>query len=264
MRSAVKPVVLVGAVWLGCAAYIAAQTDFEWRGQLAAGQSIEIKGINGDVRAVAGRGNEVEVTATRSARRSNPADVRFEVAAHTGGVTICAIYPAASGQPANECQAGPGGRFSSSNNDTVADFTVRVPPGIGFIARTVNGSVDGEALQANAEGYAVNGSIRLATTGLARATTVNGSITASMGRADWPEGASFKTVNGEITLSLPPAVNADVRAEAVNGHIRSALPINLTSQTNGRRLEGTLGSGGRQLALSTVNGSITLVMLKGQ
>jgi DUF4097 and DUF4098 domain-containing protein YvlB len=124
--------------------------------------------------------------------------------------------------------------------------------------------VDGDALQANAEGYTVNGSIRLATTGLARATTVNGSITASMGRADWPEGASFKTVNGEITLSLPPVVNADIRAEAVNGHIRSALPITLTGPTNGRRLEGTLGSGGRPLALSTVNGSITLVMLKAQ
>jgi len=33
----------------------------------------------------------------------------------------------------------------------------------------------------------------------------------------------------------------------------------MAAQSEGRRLQGTLGSGGRQLALSTVNGSITLL-----
>jgi hypothetical protein len=35
----------------------------------------------------------------------------------------------------------------------------------------------------------------------------------------------------------------------------------MAGQFEGRRLQGTLGSGGRQLALSTVNGSITLLKL---
>ena len=263
MHNVLKPVVaLAGIVSLGYTAHIAAQSDFNWRGQLAAGQTIEIKGINGEVRAVAASGNEVEVTATRSARRSNAADVRVEVVPHTGGVTICAVYPEAPGQPPNECQAGAGGRSSSRNNDTVVDFTVGVPRGVGFIGRTVNGSIDGDSLQGNAEGYTVNGSVRLNTTGLARATTVNGSITASMGRTDWPDGANFKTVNGEITLSLPPAVNAEVRAESLNGNVRSELPIAVSGQITARRLQGVLGSGGPTLALSTVNGSITL--LKGR
>ena len=93
-----------GIVGLACAAPAAAQSDFEWRGQMAPGQGIEIKGINGNVRAVAARGNEVEVTATRTARRSNPADVRFEVVPHAGGVTICAVYPAAPGPAAERVQ----------------------------------------------------------------------------------------------------------------------------------------------------------------
>ena len=139
------------------------------------------------------------------------------------------------------------------------NFTVRVPAGVGFIGRTVNGAVDGEALQGNAEAHSVNGSIRLVTTGLANATTVNGSINVTVGRADWPDGADFKTVNGEITLKLPQVVNAELRASTVSGSIKSELPIALTGQVEGRRLQGTLGSGGRQLALSTVNGSITLL-----
>jgi DUF4097 and DUF4098 domain-containing protein YvlB len=80
-----------------------------------------------------------------------------------------------------------------------------------------------------------------------------------MGRADWPDGADFRTVNGEITLRLPAAVNAEVRAETANGHIKSELPLAITGQVDPRRLQGTLGSGGRRLALATVNGSITLL-----
>ncbi len=257
--NALRHAALAGIVGLACAAPAAAQNDFEWRGQMAAGQGIEIKGINGSIRAVAARGNEVEVTATRTARRSNPADVRFEVVPHAGGVTVCAVYPAAPGQPPNECKPGSGGRSSSRDNDTNVNFTVRVPAGVGFIGRTVNGAVDGEALQGNTEAHTVNGSIRLVTTGLANATTVNGSINATVGRADWPDGADFKTVNGEITLKLPAVVNAELRATTMNGSIKSELPIAVTGQTEGRRLQGTLGSGGRQLALSTVNGSITLL-----
>jgi hypothetical protein len=258
--NALRQAALAGVVGLAFAAPAAAQSsDFEWRGQMAPGQGIEIKGINGSVRAVVARGNEVEVTATRTARRSNPADVRFEVVPHAGGVTICAVYPAAPGQPPNECKAGSGGRSSSRDNDTAVDFTVRVPAGVAFIGRTVNGAVDGEELQGNAEAHTVNGSIRLVTTGLANATTVNGSISATVGRADWPDGADFKTVNGEITLKLPPVVNAELRATTANGSIKSELPIAVTGQIEGRRLQGTLGSGGRQLALATVNGSITLL-----
>jgi DUF4097 and DUF4098 domain-containing protein YvlB len=123
----------------------------------------------------------------------------------------------------------------------------------------VNGEVDGDGLQANAEGHTVNGSIRLVTTGYALANTVNGSINATMGRADWPDDASFKTVNGEITLRLPTALNADVRAQTTNGSIKSELPITVTGQIENKRLQGTLGSGGHRLALTTVNGSITLL-----
>jgi hypothetical protein len=236
----------------------AAQTDFEWRGQMAPGQSIELKGINGSIRAVAARGNEVEVTATRTARRSNPADVRFEVVPHAGGVTICAVYPARQGQPANVCRPGSEGRMSSQNNDTTVNFAVQVPAGIGFIGRTVNGDVDGEQLRGNAEGHTVNGSIRVATTEVARATTVNGSIEVAMGRSDWAGEATFKTVNGEIRVKLPASASTEVRADAVNGRIRSELPLTIAGQLDGKHLQGTLGSGGRQLALSTVNGNITL------
>ena len=78
---------VVGATLL-MLSHVGAQTDFQWHGRLASGQTIELKGINGDIRATASSSGEVEVTAARSARRSNPADVRIEVVPHAGGVNV--------------------------------------------------------------------------------------------------------------------------------------------------------------------------------
>src|SRR5437867_10662821 len=240
---------IVSLTMLVGAAQAAAQTDFQWHNRLATGQTIEIKGINGDVRATASSSGEVEVTATRSARRSNPADVRIEVVPHAGGVTICAVYPTVPGRQPNRCEAGGEVRSNTRDNDTVVHFDVRVPYGIGFVGRTVNGEINAESLQSDAEAHTVNGSIRVATTGLAVASTVNGAVDVAMGRADWPEGAAFKSVNGGITLTLPVVVDADLRAETLNGSITADFPITVTGQFSSRRLNGTIGNGGRPLTL---------------
>jgi hypothetical protein len=239
-----------------------AQSGFQWHGRLAAGQTIEIKGINGDVRATGSSSGDVEVTAARSARRSNPDEVRIEVVPHVGGVTICAVYPAPQGRDPNRCEPGDGSRSSTRDNDTVVHFDVRVPSGVGFVGRTVNGEVSGESLQGDAEAHTVNGSVRLTTNGLAVASTVNGSVNATMGRANWPNGATFKTVNGGIRLTLPSAFDAELHAEMLNGTLTSEFPISvITSTLRPRRLHGTIGVGGRDLNVSTVNGSIRLLKM---
>ena len=231
---------------------------FQWRGALSQGQAIEIKNVNGDVHAAVSQSGQVEVTARKTARRSNPAEVRIEVVPHGGGVTICAVYPSSDGAP-NTCESSGRGRNNTNNNDTVVNFDVRVPPGVSFVGRTVNGEVEANGLQSDVQAQTVNGSVKVATTGLATAATVNGSVTATMGRADWPEGGDFKTVNGSITLTLPSVFDADVRADALNGSITSDFPITMTGTVSPRRLRGTVGAGGHNLTLSTVNGSIRLL-----
>src|SRR4051812_6604039 len=207
---------------------VVAQQDFQWRGRVAQGQSIEIKGVNGGVHAVPANTNEVEVTAVRSARRSNPESVRFEVVPHAGGVTVCAVYPDVSGREPNRCEPGSDGRMNTRDNDVTVQFTVRVPAGVAFVGRTVNGGVDAESLEGDAEGLTVNGSVRLSASGLVRAGTVNGSITATAGRADWNDAANFKTVNGNVTLTIPATLNADLVAETVNGSIETEFPVTAT------------------------------------
>src|SRR3989441_12798193 len=146
-----------------------AQGEFHWKGKVAPGKAIEIKGVNGDVRAVAGSG-EVEVTAVKHARKSNPDDVKIEVVQHEEGVTICAVYPS-DGRRENSCDAGEGGHMNVRDNDVTVDFTVRVPAGVRFLGKTVNGEVAARERSGDVEAKPVNGSIRISTSGSAEAQT---------------------------------------------------------------------------------------------
>lgn len=236
----------------------AAAQDFAWSGSIAQGRAIEIKGVNGDVVAGPSGSNQVEVTAEKRGRRDNPETVRIEVVPHGDGVTICAVYPARDGARPNECAPGDKGRMNVQNNDVTVRFTVRVPAGVTFVGQTVNGDVEALRLNGDVALKTVNGSVTFSTTGGGRASTVNGSIRGEMGRADWTDTLAMSTVNGSITLRLPASLDTELRASTVNGDISLDFPLAVQGRVTRRRLEGTIGGGGRTLALDSVNGSITL------
>jgi len=169
-----------------------------------------------------------------------------------------AVYPTPEGRPTNECTAGRNWSSHTRDNDVQVDFRVRVPQGINFSGRTVNGEVETGLIGGNVEAFTVNGSIRLAARGYAEAHTVNGSINASLGSADWSGELDFRTVNGEITLELPADLSAEVRAETLNGDISTDFQMTVQGRISRRRLNATIGAGGRELNLKTINGGISL------
>jgi DUF4097 and DUF4098 domain-containing protein YvlB len=232
--------------------------DFSWKGRIAQGKTLEIKGINGEIRTTLATGDEAEVVATKRGRRSDPDEVQIKVIEHEDGVTICVLYPSPRNREPNECAPGRGGRMNSENNDVNVNFTVKVPAGVNYVAHTVNGDVRAAALRSNVDAATVNGSIRISTTGHAEAATVNGSIEAAMGKADWTEDVSFATVNGGIDLELPADLNAELDVSTVNGDITTDFPVTVRGKFGQRSLRGTVGRGGPELELNTVNGSITL------
>ncbi len=250
---AVRVAAAVAAVHIASGAAVQTR-DWDWKGRVDRGDVIEIRGVNGSVRAERTSGGEVEVVARIRSRKSDPESVRMEVVEHAGGVTVCAVYPSKDRDRPNEC----GGRRGQNvrDNDVVVDFTVRVPSGVRFDGRTVNGDVDVGRLDADVEARTVNGSVDISSSGLAEASTVNGSITASMGRADWEGKLSFTTVNGSVTLEFPADLSCEVDVSTVNGSVSSDFPITVTGRFSPRELRGTIGNGGRELKIQTVNGSV--------
>lgn len=240
------------------AAPAAAQQEWSWSGRVAPGGTIEVKGVNGGIRAVPASGSEIRVRVTKRARRDNPEDVRMVVLEHARGVTICAVYPHQSDRQPNECAAGSGGRNNVHNNDVTVEWEVAVPRGVHLVARTVNGSIDATGMNGNVIARTVNGQIDVATSGLVQAFTVNGSIDATLGRSDWNDELAFRTTNGSVVVGFTTDLDARVDASTVTGSIETDFPLEVRGRFMNRRLSGTVGNGGRTLSMETTNGRIEL------
>lgn len=250
-------------------ASLAAQTSdtWRWRGTLDDGRQLEILNLNGSISAEPATGREIEITAVKTARKGTVADVELRVEQRDGDIVVCALWPSAD-KPADGCRRTDGRNRDRDDdrswtrwnreNDVDVRFEVRVPRGVRLAAGTVNGDVRLGGLTAQAEGSSVNGDVRVETRGLARATTVNGSVTAVLGRADWDGRLRFSSVNGDVRVTLPAAAAFDLTASTVNGDIRSDFPLTVEGRLRRQKIRATVAGGGRALDLSTVNGAIAI------
>ena len=237
MRNIVCVLTLLAANALLAHSAAAQSSDFQWSGAIGADKTIEVRGVNGSMFAVASEDGLVHVEAARRGRRSDPQSVRIEVVEHEQGVTICAVYPdPPRSRPMNSCLPG-GGGVNVENNDVRVDFAVRIPAGVKFIANTVNGEVHAEGLRSDVQAATVNGRVTIQTEGFV---------------------SEVATVNGDIDLELPAALNATFRVTLVNGRIESDFPMLVTGRISRKSLTGTIGNGGPDLRASTVNGNVRL------
>jgi DUF4097 and DUF4098 domain-containing protein YvlB len=243
---------------------LSAQSDFEWRGRVDRGDAIEIKGITGDIRAERTSGSEIEVVATKHGRSRDFDEVTFDVVEHEDGVTICAIYPVRRRSRSMECDEGGGHDVNLRDIDVEVDFEVRVPSGVVFIGRTISGDVEAFGLDAEVIATTVSGDVEVTTEDIVHATTVSGTIRVAMGRTDWRGELEFTTVSGDIILEVPDGLNTDVEFSAVSGEMDSDFPISMQgTRFRPTSLRGTIGDGGRSLALKTVSGDVILKRRRG-
>jgi len=234
------------------------RVSWDWRSPIPLGQQIEIKGVSGDIRATAALGSEVVVTATKIGRSSAVAAVSIEVVTHASGVAICAVYPSVVGRPPNACEPGGAGNMSvwdSAGGSVKVEFAVAVPEGVSLIGRTLAGDIVATRLRSDVFAYALAGDIDVSTTQLATARTQWGSVVATLGLSDWGRDLEFSTMTGDVRLTVPAATNAVVHATTQSGAITSDFPL---SQVVPGHVQGTLGSGGPTLTLSTLAGNIAL------
>jgi DUF4097 and DUF4098 domain-containing protein YvlB len=239
------------AVATGLSAATMRHDSFHWSSRVTEGQLIEIRGINGSIHAEPASSDSVDVTAYETGLSFSPSDIHVKVVERDGGVTICAVSPSSNG-PSDECLSA----SDLPNNGVNVDFNVRVPRGVRFVARTVNGLVEAKSLRADTEAHTVNGNVVVSTDGAAQGDTVNGSIVASVGKVTG--NSKFSTVNGGITVALSRCVAARVHAQTVNGGIQTEFPLAVRGQFPARHADGSIGRGGPELKIATVNGSIRL------
>jgi len=133
------------------------------------------------------------------------------------------------------------------------------------ILRTSNGRVHAEGVRGSLEAHSSNGGINvhLAKTEAGRPVrldTSNGSIDLTVDNTNQND-VYASTSNAGITVHMPSSINARVRAHTSNASISSDFDVQVQGQISKHSLEGTIGSGGPVLDLSTSNGGIRLEKL---
>ncbi|GEM_PF-1429125 len=225
--------------------------EFHQTYPLKDGAAISLDNVNGNVLVNTWDSNEIKVDAVKRADNKEHLDqVTIEVDAQRDHIRIHSKYPESK-------------FFRKRNNSTKIDYTVTVPrlsrlDGI----KNVNGGVEIQNFPGDLQASSVNGSVKA--TGLGgkvNLSSVNGGVKASF--TGFNKSASLHSVNGSVTVELPPDSNAEISAKTVNGGIsgefagttKKHFPI-------GQNLNATIGHGGAKLDISTVNGGIRIERAK--
>jgi DUF4097 and DUF4098 domain-containing protein YvlB len=204
---------------------------------------VQLENVNGNVHIVTWDREEIQVDAIKHAKKQADLDeMKIDVDARPGQVQVRTKYPESRNR---------------KNNSGGVDYTLTVPKKSRLDkVSTVNGGIEIEGVGGDVAASSVNGTV--AASGLAggvNLSTVNGSVKANF--ASLNKAISLKSVNGGVSVALPPEANADVSAHTLNGGINNAFSLPVKKHFPvGQNLDSKLGQGGPEIELSTVNGGI--------
>lgn len=238
----------------------------------AAAPRLVIDNIWGNVRVRTGTAREIAVTVDE--KRSAPNEELFELSKQTifldvqadaGGVAMVVGKPDDTVRPrVNRCR----------ECRVDYQFEVTVPPGTQIDVSTVtDGSIDVAGAGGSVSASNVNGPV--AVTDLqdcARIESINGAVDVSFTRAP-SRDCSIKTINGDITLTLPGGAGLDAALNLMQGKVGSELdlePLALPAKVEQKKQDGRfvyhieqaagirLGKGGPTFSIESLNGDLRI------
>jgi hypothetical protein len=224
-----------------------AVTEFHQTYTLAANGEVSISNVNGEIAISAWDSNQVQVDAEKHALNPRAMrDMKIEVSSSPDSIRIETKYP-----------EHPWFRFGDNG---WVKYTIKVPRGARIEkANNVNGGIRVTGVSGGVRATNVNGGVKLAgVSGPLEASTVNGSaeIIASSVRND----IRMHSVNGRVALTVPSDMQAEIKANTVNGGIHNdfGIGVNRPQFGPGSSMDARLGTGTVRIELKTVNGGIEL------
>lgn len=102
-----------------------------------------------------------------------------------------------------------------------------------------------------------NGGVSLAAvSGDVSGRTTNGGISVELEGNSWAgKGLDVETTNGGVSITVPNGYSAKLETGTINGRIHVDFPV-MVEGTFDRRLNATLGDGGKTIRAVTTNGSV--------
>jgi hypothetical protein len=268
LKSIILVVIVVGIVIIAAIStfyYVSNVTkitkNFSYTEPISQGQSpsILVSDLNGVVNIIPwGQSNRTLINGTITARGigASPDALTLVQSDTSGTISFVAKFPSTS-------------NFFLFSQDYEVSVNVYVPLSAHFNAttvETVNGDIDVGTLNSTKVLIStVNGGVTFSSLSCINllAKTVSGVIQTTL-RSVSPMGLyTVSTVNGNVGLTIPASSSFKLTASTVNGIIQtSGLSLSNTAQAS-NSLSATVGGGNATVALSTVNGGITITGVSG-
>ncbi len=156
------------------------------------------------------------------------------------------------------------------------DINIQVPTRTGLKLKTVNdGDIIVEQVQGEIEVQDINGGVTLTqVSGSVIAHALNGNVKVTLAAVAPDKPMSFSSLNGDIDVTFPPGLKANVVMKTDNGEVFSdfdvqmnpsaAKPVTEDAKGKGgkyhlrldRNMYGTINGGGPEIQFKTMNGNI--------
>lgn len=247
-------------VSLTTAAAGAQRADFQWSKAEPAGTVVSVHDINGDVNFVPAGGNTVEVTGHR---HGSTGDMYVAVKEYAQHVVVCVLWKDTD-ESCDEDGAHMRANRSHWGDRGSVDVTVKLPPSMRADAHSVSGDVAIDGAQGDVRASSVSGNVHLRNlhASSVRATAVSGDVDVSIAAFTGTGDLSFRSVSGDVTVAVPPALDADFSMSTVSGDLDTDLSLTLNGRVGRRSIHARIGRGGRALSVSTVSGDVRLRTIK--
>jgi hypothetical protein len=242
------------------------------------GRALDIRNLHGSIRVSGSDGDVVQLEARRTIAANSENDLRrgereAVLSFVDGAPTVEAVVNEPNGPVCGEEWEG-GWRRRPSYHVTY-DFAITVPARTHLRLCTINGrEITVSGTTGNFDIDNVNGRITMNDVrGSGSATTVNGPVTASF--LDTPRETSlFKTVNGNVTVTWPDGLAADLTLQTFNGGLFTDFtvqPIDVRPAPAALRRDGRfvyrsnrstqvrVGRGGPEVTLESFNGNVRVL-----
>jgi DUF4097 and DUF4098 domain-containing protein YvlB len=277
------------------------RTELHSSYQMQPGAALTVTNINGSIEISGWDQSTVDITATKYAETAELLDqVKVDVATDSSGVHIRTVAPESgnvgvkyvikvprSAQLAEIRSTNGALRINEVDgpaNLHTTNGAVRVAKMRGKLdIQTTNGAIDMQEVEGEVLAHTTNGAVHASVVhGSLTATTSNGGVHADLedsrggpinltttnGGVDLKLGTVSQsavkaiTTNGGITVRMPASAGARIKAEtSERNQVHSDFEVHQEGTNSPSHLEGTVGSGGQTLELTTSQGGIRLLKL---
>jgi len=240
-------------------------------------KKLDVDIISGSVEIVADGGNSIRVTGERVIHAADQQQLarakQDDVLDMNEKDGTAQIYENGPFRNNNNHSGDYHGFHENSDRQYNVDWnlTIHAPREIALRLRDVNGSIKADGASGAFDISAVNGSVTATNiAGSGNISTVNGPTVISF-RENPKSDSSFKSVNGKVDVTYQPNLAAEFDLRTVNGGMFTDFEsVALASSGGGSSKDGKfvykshgnsrirVGSGGPEIRMETVNGSIQI------